>query len=125
MAVTPSAPGTLRTTTVGEPGRYFPRKAATNRPYASVPPPAAKPMIIVMVLPSKELGSCAGTPKHPMRKANRPTPIVLIAYPSSTTPHATLASRRPATTLPGLDLHQLIAPALAGAFSFDYLIGAR
>jgi hypothetical protein len=31
-------------------------------------------------------------------------------------PHATLASRRPATALPGSDLHRLIAPALPGAF---------
>src|SRR5437868_4457886 len=83
MAVTPSAPGTLRTTTVGEPGRYFPRNAATKRPYASVPPPAAKPMIIVTVLPSKEIGSCADTPEHAMREVNRQMPIVLTAYPSS------------------------------------------
>jgi hypothetical protein len=31
-------------------------------------------------------------------------------------PHATLASRQPATALPGPDLHRLIAPALPGAF---------
>jgi hypothetical protein len=36
-------------------------------------------------------------------------------------PHATLASRRPATALPGPDLHRLIAPALAGGFLFDHL----
>ena len=34
-------------------------------------------------------------------------------------PHATPASRRPATTLPGPDLHRLIAPAFAGAFDYS------
>ena len=38
-------------------------------------------------------------------------------------PHATLASRRPATALPGSDLHRLIAPALPGAF--PHLINAE
>jgi hypothetical protein len=40
-------------------------------------------------------------------------------------PHATLASRRPATALPGPDLHRLIAPALAGAFLLDHIVGER
>src|SRR6516165_6407679 len=57
-----------------------------------------------------------------------PTPHATAVYAScsaSLPPHATLASRRPATTLPGPDLHRLIAPALAGAFSFDHLVGKR
>src|SRR3974390_2493882 len=57
-----------------------------------------------------------------------PTPHATAVYASCSAllpPHATLASRRPATALPGLDFHQLIAPALAGAFSFDDLVGAR
>src|SRR6516164_3636608 len=48
-----------------------------------------------------------------------PTPHATAVYASCSAllpPHATLASRWPATTLPGLDFHQLIAPALAGAF---------
>src|SRR3974390_478752 len=48
-----------------------------------------------------------------------PTPHATAVYASCSAllpPHATLASRRPATALPGLDFHQLIAPALAGAF---------
>src|SRR6516225_3740468 len=56
-----------------------------------------------------------------------PTPHATAVYASCSAllpPHATLASRRPATALPGLDFHQLIAPALAGAFLFDHLIGA-
>src|SRR6516164_4940532 len=56
-----------------------------------------------------------------------PTPHATAVYASCSAllpPHATLASRRPATALPGLDFHQLIAPALAGAFSFDDLVGA-
>src|SRR6516162_174632 len=48
-----------------------------------------------------------------------PTPHATAVYASCSAllpPHATLASRRPATALPGPDLHRLIAPALAGAF---------
>src|SRR5262245_57626648 len=48
-----------------------------------------------------------------------PTPHAIAVYAScsaSPPPHATLASRRPATTLPGSDLHRLTAPALPGAF---------
>src|SRR6516162_5605256 len=55
-----------------------------------------------------------------------PTPHATAVYASCSAllpPHATLASRRPATALPGPDLHRLIAPALAGAFSFNHLIG--
>src|SRR5215831_13050934 len=55
-----------------------------------------------------------------------PTPHATAVYASCSAllpPHATLASRRPATALPGPDLHRLIAPALAGAFSFDHLVG--
>src|SRR4029450_1915487 len=47
------------------------------------------------------------------------TPHATAVYASCSAlppPHATLASRRPATALPGPDLHRLIAPALAGAF---------
>src|SRR5215472_5390850 len=40
-------------------------------------------------------------------------------------PHATLASRPPATTLPGSDLHRLIAPALPGAFTHSITSPAR
>ena len=43
-----------------------------------------------------------------------PTPHATAVYAScsaSLPPHATLASRRPATALPGPDLHRLIAPA--------------
>src|ERR1700676_378236 len=57
-----------------------------------------------------------------------PTPHATAVYASCSAllpPHATLASRRPATALPGPDLHRLIAPALAGAFSFDHLVGAE
>src|SRR6516165_10037485 len=57
-----------------------------------------------------------------------PTPHATAVYASCSAllpPHATLASRRPATALPGPDLHRLIAPALAGAFSFDHLVGER
>src|SRR3974390_2804864 len=55
-----------------------------------------------------------------------PTPHATAVYASCSAllpPHATLASRRPATALPGLDFHQLIAPALAGAFSLYHLVG--
>src|ERR1700682_268970 len=55
-----------------------------------------------------------------------PTPHATAVYASCSAllpPHATLASRRPATALPGPDFHRLIAPALAGAFSFDHLVG--
>ena len=48
-----------------------------------------------------------------------PTPHATAVYASCSAlppPHATLASRRPATALPGPDLHRLIAPALPGAF---------
>src|SRR4249919_2217097 len=48
-----------------------------------------------------------------------PTPHATAVYASCSAllpPHATLASRRPATALPGPDSHRLIAPALAGAF---------
>src|SRR6516165_5429398 len=48
-----------------------------------------------------------------------PTPHATAVYASCSAllpPHATLASRRPATAVPGPDLHRLIAPALAGAF---------
>src|SRR6516165_5522594 len=47
-----------------------------------------------------------------------PTPHATAVYASCSAllpPHATLASRRPATALPGPDSHRLIAPALAGA----------
>src|SRR5215467_1964376 len=57
-----------------------------------------------------------------------PTPHATAVYASCSAllpPHATLASRLPATALPGPDLHQLIAPALAGAFSFDHLVRAQ
>src|SRR6516162_10642264 len=57
-----------------------------------------------------------------------PTPHATAMYASCSAllpPHATLASRRPATALPGPDLHRLIAPALAGAFSFDDLVCAQ
>src|SRR6516225_9933846 len=57
-----------------------------------------------------------------------PTPHATAVYASCSAllpPHATLASRLPATALPGPDLHRLIAPALAGAFSFDHLIRAQ
>src|SRR6202051_5296069 len=57
-----------------------------------------------------------------------PTPHATAVYASCSAllpPHATLASRRPATALPGPDLHRLIAPALAGAFSFYDLVGTR
>ena len=43
-----------------------------------------------------------------------PTPHATAVYASCSAllpPHATLASRRPATALPGPDLHRLIAPA--------------
>src|SRR5215475_14679288 len=40
-------------------------------------------------------------------------------------PHATLASRQPATVLPGPDLHRLIAPALPGAFPHSINSSAR
>jgi hypothetical protein len=40
-------------------------------------------------------------------------------------PHATLASRRPATALPAPDLHRLIAPALPGAFPHSITSSAR
>src|SRR3974390_1843433 len=56
-----------------------------------------------------------------------PTPHATAVYASCSAllpPHATLASRRPATALPGPDLHRLIAPALAGAFLLDHLVGA-
>src|SRR3974390_898715 len=55
-----------------------------------------------------------------------PTPHATAVYASCSAllpPHATLASRRPATALPGPDSHRLIAPALAGAFFLDHLIG--
>src|SRR5215471_6869799 len=57
-----------------------------------------------------------------------PTPHATAVYASCSAllpPHATLASGRPATALPGPDLHRLIAPALAGAFSLDHLVGTR
>src|SRR5262245_32406897 len=57
-----------------------------------------------------------------------PTPHAIAVYASCSAllpPHATLASRRPATALPGPDLHRLIAPALAGAVSFDHLVGTQ
>src|SRR5262249_51398652 len=47
------------------------------------------------------------------------TPHAAAVYASCSAlppPHATLASRRPATALPGPDLHRPIAPALPGAF---------
>ena len=56
------------------------------------------------------------------------TPRTTAVYASCSAlppPHATLASRRPATALPGPDLHRLIAPALPGAFHlFDHVVGA-
>src|SRR3974377_1209333 len=55
-----------------------------------------------------------------------PTPHATAVYASCSAllpPHATLASRRPATALPGPDLHRLIAPALAGGFLLDELVG--
>src|SRR6516162_4762685 len=54
------------------------------------------------------------------------TPHATAVYASCSAllpPHATLASRRPAMALPGPDLHRLIAPALAGAFLLDHLVG--
>jgi hypothetical protein len=57
-----------------------------------------------------------------------PTPHALAVYAScsaSPPPHATLASRRPATALPGPDFHRLIAPCFAWRLpSFDHLVGA-
>src|ERR1700682_4985200 len=53
-----------------------------------------------------------------------PTPHATAVYASCSAllpPHATLASRRPATALPGPDFHRLIAPAWAGAFSSGHL----
>jgi hypothetical protein len=53
------------------------------------------------------------------------TPHATAVYASCSAllpPHATLASRRPATALPGPDLHRLIAPALAGAFLLGHLV---
>jgi hypothetical protein len=43
-------------------------------------------------------------------------PTVYASCSASPPPHATLASRRPATALPGPDLHRLITPAWPGAF---------
>ena len=57
-----------------------------------------------------------------------PTPHAPAVYAScsaSPPPHATLASRRPATALPGSDLHRLIAPALPGAFLHSITSSAR
>src|SRR3974390_1247539 len=57
-----------------------------------------------------------------------PTPHATAVYASCSAllpPHATLASRRPATALPGPDSHRLIAPALAGAFLLDHLVGGH
>jgi hypothetical protein len=54
------------------------------------------------------------------------TPHATAVYASCSAlppPHATLASRRPATALLGPDLHRLIAPALPGAF--PHWIGTR
>src|SRR3974390_158662 len=54
-----------------------------------------------------------------------PPPHATAVYASCSAllpPHATLASRRPATALPGPDLHRLIAPALAGAFLLDHFV---
>src|SRR3974377_2129927 len=51
-------------------------------------------------------------------------PAVYLSCAALLPPHATLASRRPATALPGPDSHRLIAPALAGALSFNDLVGA-
>ena len=48
-----------------------------------------------------------------------PTSHAITVYAScsaSLPPHATLASRRPATALPGPDLHRLIAPASLAPF---------
>src|SRR5262249_20878827 len=56
------------------------------------------------------------------------TPHARAAYASCSAlppPHATLASRRPATALPGSDLHRLIAPALPGAFPHSITSSAR
>ena len=53
------------------------------------------------------------------------TTAVYASCSASPPPHATLASRRPATTLPGPDFHRLIAPALPGAFhSLNHLVGS-
>src|SRR3974390_770010 len=57
-----------------------------------------------------------------------PTPHATAVYASCSAllpPHATLASGRPATALPRPDSHRLIAPALAGAFSLDHLVGTQ
>jgi hypothetical protein len=57
-----------------------------------------------------------------------PTPHATAVYAScsaSPPPHATLASRRLATALPGPDLHRLIAPALPGAFLHSITSSAR
>src|SRR6266481_9233636 len=56
-----------------------------------------------------------------------PTPHASAVYASCSAlppPHATLASRRPATA-PGSDLHRLIAPALPGAFRHSITSSAR
>src|SRR6201998_3525231 len=56
------------------------------------------------------------------------TPHASAVYASCSAllpPHATLASRRPATALPGPDLHRLIAPALPGAFTHSITSSAR
>src|SRR5439155_9936906 len=57
-----------------------------------------------------------------------PTPHATAVYASCSAlppPHATLASGRPATALPGPDLHRLIAPALPGAFLHSITSSAR
>src|SRR5262249_14625215 len=56
------------------------------------------------------------------------TPHATAVYASCSAllpPHATLASKRPATALPGPDLHRRIAPAFAGAFLLDHLVGEK
>jgi hypothetical protein len=65
---------------------------------------------------------------HTPGNINRPRPVRPRGRPQSPPlhfartkpPHATLASRRPATALPGPDLHRLIAPALPGAFPHEH-----
>jgi hypothetical protein len=53
----------LRTTICGWPGRCLARNGCSTRPVASVPPPGAEPMIMVMVL-SLNVTSSAKAGRH-------------------------------------------------------------
>src|SRR5262249_13543822 len=55
----PCAPGMLRTTTFGLPGRGPARKFAINRPDVSVPHAAGLATMMLMFFPSNEGGSAA------------------------------------------------------------------